>query len=240
MLAIARPADSSEDMCFTGADTTPALGDNDKGERIRQILLTVCVCLTVTGNAVVAGAIPFTDVSVTVVKDKVIALMAQGGTVEIGVEPGETVTITLSNGQTALVITSRRLLGFSLALRRWEEQSLDTYERIQAHKVQPQLIVVQTDRHLYGFQETRGHWRTEDLGLNETIAQSVGGGHLLAIITNERAVGFSAFTGGFFSIGLSGDETVLAAEHTADAIILRTTNRTLALRSQMNTWNEIN
>ncbi|HKW85557.1 MAG TPA: hypothetical protein VJM82_00645, partial [Nitrospiraceae bacterium] len=113
MLGIARPADTSGIVSFTGADTTPALGDNDKGERLRQILLTACVCLTVTGHAVVAGALPFTDVSVTVVKGKIIALLAQGGTVEIGVEPGETVTITSSNGQTALVITSRRLLGFS-------------------------------------------------------------------------------------------------------------------------------
>src|SRR5207244_12448677 len=66
----------------------------------------------------------FTDVLVSVVKDKVIAITGVGQS-EIDLSPGETVVSTKAQGLTALAITSTRLLGFSSQLRHWGEQPLD-------------------------------------------------------------------------------------------------------------------
>src|SRR5438105_14228101 len=93
----------------------------------------------------------FTDVLVSVVKDKVIAITGVGQS-EIDLSPGETVVSTKAQGLTALAITSTRLLGFSSQLRHWGEQTLAGDEHVTTSQVLREFCLVATAQHLYVFQ----------------------------------------------------------------------------------------
>ena len=71
----------------------------------------------------------FTDVLVSVVKNKVVAVNGVGPS-EIDLGVGEAVVSTKAFGLTGLAITSTRLLGFSSQLRHWGEQSLGVNEHV--------------------------------------------------------------------------------------------------------------
>jgi hypothetical protein len=181
----------------------------------------------------------FTDVLVSVVKDKVIAVTGVGSS-EIDLTVGETVVSTKAQGLTALAITSTRLLGFSSQLRHWGEQTLGADERVNTSQVLREFCVVATDQHLYGFQETLAHWSSESLGGSERVQKLHAHGHLALAVTTERLVGFSAFMSGFYTMPLQGDEVVQGIEHTGDAFLVKTSRRTLMLRSRMSGWIEMN
>ena len=181
----------------------------------------------------------FTDVLVSVVKDKVIAITGVGQS-EIDLSPGETVVSTKAQGLTALAITSTRLLGFSSQLRRWGEQPLDGDEHVKTSQVLRELGIVATDQHLYRFQETLAHWTSEALVGAEQVQDLRAQGHLALAVTTSRLVGFSAFMSGFHAIELQGDERPQAIEHTGDAYLVRTASRTLMFRSRMAGWTEVN
>lgn len=179
----------------------------------------------------------FTDVLVSVVKDKVVAVTGVGQS-EIDLSVGETVVSTKAQGLTALAITSQRLLGFSSQLRHWGEQSLEADEHIHTSQVLRGLCVVATDQHLYGFQEALAHWTSETLGGTERVQELRAHGHLALAVTTERLVGFSAFMSGFHAIALEGDERVQRIEQTGDAYLVKTSRRTLMFRSRIAGWTE--
>jgi hypothetical protein len=140
---------------------------------IRQRSRVGMVCLGLlaiwgVGFTLVFAQGRLTDVLVSVVKDKVIAVTGVGQS-EIDLSVGETVRSTKAQGLTALAITSTRLLGFSSQLRRWGEQTLAGDERVTTSKVLREFCLVATDQHLYGFQETLAHWTSEDLGASERV-----------------------------------------------------------------------
>ena len=178
-----------------------------------------------------------TDVLVSVVKDKVIAVTGVGQS-EIDLTVGETVRSTKAQGLTALAITSTRLLGFSSQLRRWNEQTLAGDEHVATSKVLREFCLVTTDQHLFGFQETLAHWTSEDLGSSERVQDVRAQGHLAVVVTTERLLGFSALMNGFHPIALQGDERVQGIEHTGDAFLIKTSSRTLMFRSRMAGWIE--
>jgi hypothetical protein len=182
----------------------------------------------------------YTDVMVTVVNEKVVALSGGGSGIEESLGMGETVVSSDARGQTGFAQTSSRLLGFSSELRRWTEVRLSGEERVERHQVLPRLIVAQTDRQLYGFLEGRGHWTSEALGTGETVKKLHGRGHVIVAITSDRALAFSSFTGGFFSIPWSTDERVISIDETNDAVMVRTSSRQLVFRSQTTEWAEVN
>lgn len=103
----------------------------------------------------------------------------------------------------------------------------------------PPLILVQSDRQVYGYQEGRGHWSSEALGTSEIVKQVRGRGHIAIAVTTERALAFSSYTGGFFSIPWSTDERVQSVDETGDAVMIRTSPRTLDFRAQTTEWVEI-
>jgi len=180
----------------------------------------------------------FTDVLVSVVKDKVVAVTGVGQS-EIDLSVGETVVSTKAQGLTALAITSTRLLGFSSQLRHWGEQTLDADEHVNRSQVLREFCVVATDQHLYGFQETMAHWTGEALGGSERVQELRAHGHMALAVTTERLVGFSAFMNGFHAMALQGDERVQGIEHTGDALLVKTSRRTLMFRSRMAGWTEM-
>ncbi len=179
------------------------------------------------------------DVMVTVMKDKIVALSAGGSGGEESLGVNETVVTTGAHGFTGFAQTTNRLLGFSSGLRRWTEIPLAVDERIERHQILPALILVQSNRQVYGFQEGRGHWSSEALGTSEVVKQVRGRGHIAFAVTTERALAFSSYTGGFFSIPWSADERVQSVDETGDAVMIRTSTRTLAFRSQTTEWVEI-
>lgn len=181
----------------------------------------------------------FTDVLITVAKDKVVAVPGNGSIVEEGLGANEKIIVMASRGQAGFVQTSSRLLGFSSGLRRWTEVQLGIEEQVERHQVLPRLLVVQTNRRIHGFQESRGHWFSEALGPNEPVKQLHGRGHVAVAITPERALAFSAFVGGFVPVRLSTYEQVQSVDQTNDAILVRTTARQLTFRSQVGVWTEM-
>lgn len=79
----------------------------------------------------------------------------------------------------------------------------------------------------------------EPLGANEQARQLHGRGHIAVIITSDRVLAFSSFTGGFFSLPWSTDERVVSVDDTNDAVLVRTSARLLAFRSQTTEWSEM-
>jgi len=179
------------------------------------------------------------DVMVTVMKDKIVALSAGGSGGEESLGVNETVVTTGARGHTGFAQTTNRLLGFSSGLRRWTEILLGVEEKVERHQILPALILVQSDRQVYGYQEGRGHWTSKALGTSETVKQIRGRGHIAVALTTERALAFSSYTGGFFSIPWSTDERAQTIDETGDAVMIRTSTRTLAFRSQTTEWIEV-
>ena len=181
----------------------------------------------------------FTDVLVSVVKDKVVAVTGVGQS-EVDLSVGETVVSLKAHGLTALAITSTRLLGFSSQLRHWGEQTLEADEHVHTSQVLRELCAVVTDQHFYGFQETLAHWTSESLGSSERVQELRANGHLALAVTTERLIGFSAFMSGIHVMALQGDEGVQTIEHTGDAYLVRTSRRTVMLRSRVAGWTDMN
>jgi hypothetical protein len=201
----------------------------------------VCLCMVMMlwfGGMPTLAQGRFTDVLVSVVKNKVVAVNEVGPS-EIDIGVGETVVSTKAFGLTGLAITSTRLLGFSSQLRHWGEQPLSVDERVNRSEVLRELCVVATERSLYGFQETLAHWTTEDLGVSERVQDLRARGHVALVVTTERLVAFSAFMSRFHPMPLQGDELVQGIENSGDAVLVKTSRRTLMFRSRMSGWTEM-
>lgn len=177
----------------------------------------------------------FTDVLVSVVKDRIVAVNGTGQ-FDIALSVGETVVSAKSQGLTALAVTTARLLGFSSTLHHWSEQPLDVEEHVTRSHVIRELSIVATDQHLYGFQEPQAHWSSDALGVNEQVRELRAEGHVALAVTTARLVGLSAFVNGFHALELQGDEQPQAIEHTGDAYLIRTTRRTVMFRSRVAGW----
>jgi len=202
----------------------------------------VCLGMLVVSWLVATAAFPqgrFTDVLVSVLDNKVVAVTGIGKS-EIDLSVGERVLGMKGNGLTALAITTTRLLGFSSQLRRWSEQPLTTDEHVTNSQVLRELSFVGTDQHVYGFQETMAHWTGEALSGSERVQEVRGQGHLALAVTTDRLIGFSAFMSGFHTMSLEGDERVQGIEHTGDAYVVRTSRRTVILRSRIAGWADMN
>ena len=202
-----------------------------------MICLGMVITLWFGGMPALAQA-RFTDVLVSVVKNKVVAVNEVGPS-EIDIGVGETVVSTKAFGLTGLAITSTRLLGFSSQLRHWGEQPLSVDEHVNRSEVLRELCVVATERSLYGFQETLAHWTTEDLGVSERVQELRARGHIALVVTTERLVAFSAFMSRFHPMPLQGDELVQGIENSGDAVLVKTSRRTLMFRSRISGWTEM-
>ena len=212
-------------------------------ERPRLPVRAGIVCLGMVMMLCLGGALAFaqgrfTEVLVSVVKNKVVAVNGVGPS-EIDLGVGEIVVSTKAFGLTGLAITSTRLLGFSSQLRHWGEQPLSVDEHVNRSEVLRELSVVSTDRSLYGFQETLAHWTTESLGMSEKVRELRAHGHVALVVTTERVVAFSAFMSRFHAMPLQGDELIQGIENTGDAILVKTSRRTVMFRSRISGWTEM-
>ena len=180
-------------------------------------------------------------VTVSILRDQVVAVTAGEGLVSVGLTSDDRLLGIEARGLNALVVTSTRLLGFSAQVQRWSEQRLNLNEQVLDRKVTSRLILVRSDRRVFGFQGTSGGlWKVEDLTrLGDDFQQILVGAHVAVVLTNRRALAFSAFTGGFFIKDLSTEDPVIETTVNDNIVILSTVNRRLIFRSQLAAWAEL-
>jgi len=180
-------------------------------------------------------------VTVSILRDQVVAVTAGEGLVSVGLTSDDRLLGIEARGLNALVVTSTRLLGFSAQVQRWSEQRLNLNEQVLDRKVTSRLILVRSDRRVFGFQGTSGGlWKVEDLNrLGDDFQQILVGAHVAVVLTNRRALAFSAFTGGFFIKDLSTEDPVIETTVNDNIVILSTVNRRLIFRSQLAAWAEL-
>ena len=180
-------------------------------------------------------------VTVSILRDQVVAVTAGEGLVSVGLTSDDRLLGIEARGLNALVVTSTRLLGFSAQVQRWSEQRLNLNEQVLDRKVTSRLILVRSDRRVFGFQGTSGgFWKVEDLNrLGDDFQQILVGAHVAVVLTNRRALAFSAFTGGFFIKDLSTEDPVIETTVNDNIVILSTANRRLIFRSQLAAWAEL-
>jgi len=75
--------------------------------------------------------------------------------------------------------------------------------------------------------------------MSERVQELPAHGHVALVVTTERLVAFSAFMSRFHAMPLQGDELVLGVEDTGDAVLVKTSRRTLMFRSRMSGWTEM-
>lgn len=143
-----------------------------------------------------------------------------------------------ANGINGIVVTSRRLLGFSSRALTWSKKELDVNEKVLERKILPAFSLIRTDRHLYGFRGVNGLWLEETLGVREKVTRFHSNDYGAVFITNERVVGFTPLLGGFASKPLDVHERVVGVDNEIGLIIVSTTRRTLVLGSRLSGWEE--
>ena len=172
------------------------------------------------------------EVTVLIEPRQAVATSLISGRRAIPLDAQETVISSGASGINAIVVTSRRLLGFSSRTLTWSDRDRDLDERVLERRLLPTFSVVRTNEHLYGFRGANGVWFDEALGVRETVKVTHTTDYGAVFVTNERLVGFASLLGDFSSkaIGINEDSTRLDNEK--GLISVTTSTRTLALRSR--------
>ena len=104
---------------------------------------------------------------------------------EITLDAQETVFGSGASGINAIVVTSRRLLGFSSRTLAWSKTDRDLHEKVLERRILPTFSLVRTDKHLYGFRGANGIWFKEALGVREKYHRLHSNNYGSVIVTNE-------------------------------------------------------
>jgi hypothetical protein len=75
--------------------------------------------------------------------------------------------------------------------------------------------------------------------MSEKVRELRAHGHVALAVTTERVVAFSAFMSRFHAMPLQGDELIQGIENTGDAILVKTSRRTVMFRSRISGWTEM-
>ena len=179
------------------------------------------------------------EVTVWIEQGRAVATSLVSGRREILLDAQETVTASGASGINAVVVTSRRLLGFSGRTLAWSKTALDLNEKVLERRVLPTFSVVRTDKHLYGFRGANGVWLDEALGIRETVKMTRSTDYGAVFVTNERLVGFASLLGDFSSKTLGIHEHITRLDKEKGLIIIVTTsNRILVFGSRLSGWEE--
>jgi hypothetical protein len=157
---------------------------------------------------------------------------------EVTLDVQETVLSSGVSGINAIVVTSRRLLGFSSRTLAWSKTDHDLHEKILERRILPTFCLVRTDKHLYGFRGANGIWFKEALGVREKYLRLHSNDYGSVIVTNERLVGFAPLLGQFSSKPLDVHERITQVSNEDGLIIITTSRRTLVFGSRMSGWDE--
>ena len=163
---------------------------------LRLVLLTLALTLFP------GGARSFeleSEVAVWIEPGLAVAKSPLSGRREITLDAQETVLGSGASGINAIVVTSRRLLGFSSRSLTWIKTDRDLHEKVLERRILPTFSLVRTDKHLYGFRGANGLWFKEALGVREKVRRLHSNEYGSVAITNERLVGFGPLLGSFSS-----------------------------------------
>ncbi|MDZ4855693.1 MAG: hypothetical protein SGJ26_12690 [Nitrospirota bacterium] len=178
------------------------------------------------------------EVTVLIEPRQAVATSLLSGRRAIPLDAHETVIGSDANGINAIVVTSRRLLGFSSRTLAWSETDRDLNEKVLERRVLPTFSVVRTNKHLYGFRGANGVWLDEPLGVRETVKRTQTTDYGVVFVTNERLVGFASLLGDFSSKALGVHERVTRLDNEKGLIIFTTSTRTLVFGSRLSGWEE--
>lgn len=198
-----------------------------------QFFCTTCLFLTLISSPVVATAASPSEVALWFESGMAVATSQLSGRREIPLGAQEIVNSSGTSGINGIVVTSRRLLGFSSRALAWSKKELDVNETALERKILPTFSLIRTDRHLYGFRGVNGLWLEEALGMREKVTHFHSNDYGAVFITNERLVGFSPLLGGFSSKPLDVHERIVGVENDHGLILISTTKRTLVFGSRL-------
>lgn len=194
--------------------------------------------LTLTLSPVVATANAQSEVAVWFESGMAVATSQLSGRRELPLGAQEVVISSGSSGINGMVVTSRRLLGFSSRSLTWSKKELEINEKVLERKILSTFILIRTDRHLYGFRGVNGLWLEEALGVRENVIRFHSNEYGAVFITNERLIGFAPLLGEFSSKHLDVHERVVEVENENGLILVSTTRRTLVFGSRLSGWEE--
>ena len=178
------------------------------------------------------------EVTVLIEPRQAVATSLLSGRRAIPLDAHETVIGSDANGINAIVVTSRRLLGFSSRTLAWSETDRDLNEKVLERRVLPTFSVVRTNKHLYGFRGANGVWLDEPLGVRETVKRTQTTDYGVVFVTNERLVGFASLLGDFSTKALGIHEDITRLDNENGLIIVTTSTRTLVFGSRLSGWDE--
>ena len=178
------------------------------------------------------------EVAVWIEPGRAIATSVASGRREILLDVQESVTGSDASGINAVVVTSRRLLGFSSRTLGWSKMDRELHEKVLDQLVLPTFSVVRTDKHLYGFRGANGVWLYEALGIRETVKTTRTTDYGAVFVTNERLVGFASLLGDFSSKALGIHEHITRLDIEQGLIFVTTNKRILVFGSRLSGWEE--
>jgi len=178
------------------------------------------------------------EIAVWIEPDQAVAISQLGGRREIPLDVQETVVGFDAKGINAIVVTSRRLLGFSSRTLTWSQTDRDLDEKVLERRILPTFSLVRTDKRLYGFRAANGIWFKEALGVQEKVHRLHSNDYGSVAVTNERFVGFGPLLGEFSSKPLGVHERIVQVGNENGIIIITTSERTLVFGSRMSGWDE--
>ena len=205
-----------------------------------RMLLIILVCLHT--HFLLVGIAPAletgAEVTLWLESNHAVAASPFGGRREIRLEAQERVIGSGANGINGIVVTSRRLLGFSSRSLTWSKIDLDLNEKVLERKTLAAFSLVRTDRNLYAFRGANGLWFEDALGVREQVTRFHSNDYGAVFITNERVIGFTPLLGSFSSKPLDVHERIVEIENDNGLILVSTTRRTLVLGSRLSGWDE--
>ena len=213
----------------------------DTPKLLRSLLrfcCALCLFLIMRGFPVVVTAAPPSEVAIWFEADLAVATSQLSGRREIPLGTQEAVLSSGTNGINAIVVTSRRLLGFSSRALTWTKTELDLNEKVLERQILPTFSFIRTDRHLYGFRGVNGLWLEEALGVREKVRRLYSNDYGAVFITNERLVGFAPLLGSFASKPLDVHEQIIGVDNEHGLILISTSRRTLVFGSRLSGWEE--
>lgn len=186
----------------------------------------------------VSGTELQSEVTLWLESGQAVATSQLSGRREIPLGAQEIVLSSGTNGINGIVVTSRRLLGFSSRALTWTNTELDLNEKVLERKILPTFSFIRTDRHLYGFRGVNGLWLEEALGVREKVRRRYSNDYGAVFITTERLVGFTPLLGGFASKPLDVHEQIVGVDNESGLIVVSTNRRTLVFGSRLSGWEE--
>ncbi len=196
----------------------------------------VVVWLCATGPTRASGF--ESEVTLWIEPGKAVATSLLSGRRETPLDVQETVLGHAASGINGIVVTSRRLLGFSSRTLTWSEVKRDVEDKMRERKTLPAFSVVRTEKHLYGFRGVDSTWIEEPFSVRETVLRTVTTDYGVVFVTNERLIGFASLLGDFSPKHLGVHERITTIDDEHGLIIVTTSVRTLVFGSRLSGWEE--